>query len=77
MHAMRTYGVQAEGAIEGTHKDYIVPMPFGSIFKYSRFDADTTIAPRDVSKLTGPKQDAMPGATAGSVELHVDPEVAP
>ena len=43
---------QAEGAIEGSWEDYVMPTPFATDFKFSRFDA--TAAPhRDVSKLLG------------------------
>ena len=45
-----TTEAQAEGAIEGTWEDYIVPTPFSTDFKYSRFDAKSA-QPRDVAKL--------------------------
>ena len=43
---------QAEGAIEGDWKDYIMASEFSTDFKFSRFDAKAA-KPRDVSKLTG------------------------
>uniref|UniRef100_A0A7S4F9R6 Uncharacterized protein n=1 Tax=Chrysotila carterae TaxID=13221 RepID=A0A7S4F9R6_CHRCT len=49
-----TTTAQAEGAIEGLWEEYIVPSPFSTEFKYSRFDA-TAAKPRDVSALTGVK----------------------
>jgi hypothetical protein len=66
-----TTTAQAEGALEGKHTDYIMAAPFATDFKYSRFDAKTPIAPRDVSKLTGDKTAAKAGAgtSAGSTEL--------
>ena len=62
-----TTSAQAEGAIEGTHKDYIVSAPFATAFKYARFEATTPIAPRDVSKLAGAKAMATADGTAASV----------
>ena len=38
-----TTAAQAEGAIEGTWEDYIMPSKFATAYKYSRFDA--TAAP--------------------------------
>ena len=65
-----TTSAQAEGAIEGTYKDYIMPTPFASAFKYGRFDATAPIAPRNVSALAGFKKAAIAGTSAGSTELH-------
>ena len=65
-----TTSAQAEGAIEGTHKDYIMPTPFATAFKYGRFDAIAPIAPRNVSELSGFKKAAIAGTSAGSTELH-------
>ena len=67
-----TTTAQAEGAIEGTFTDYIMPSSFATTFKYDRFDAKGPVAPRDVSKLTGVKVAAEPGSakTAGAAELH-------
>jgi len=66
-----TTTAQAEGALEGKHTDYIMTAPFATDFKYSRFDAKSPVAPRDVSKLTGAKTAAKAGAgtSAGSTEL--------
>jgi hypothetical protein len=63
---------QAEGAIEGIHTDYLVRGPFSTNFKYSRFDAQSYVAPRNVSLLAGAKAAATPGAplSASTVELH-------
>ena len=72
---------QAEGAIEGSYKDYIIADgPFSTAFKFSRYDAHTPIAPRNVSRLSGIKAPAISsaGGAAGSTELHGvdDPEPA-
>jgi hypothetical protein len=66
-----TTSAQAEGAIEGHYKDYMLRSPFSTVFKYTRFDATNPIAARNVSLLTGDKA-LMNGAggPAGSVELH-------
>jgi len=45
---------QAEGAIEGTWKDYALESNFATDFKFSRFDK-IAAQPRDVSTLTGMK----------------------
>ena len=66
-----TTSAQAEGAIEGTYKDYIMPTPFATAFKYGRFDATAPIAPRNVSALSGSKKAVGSTTTsAGSTELH-------
>jgi len=52
--AESTTKAQAEGAIEGDWKDYIMASGFRTDFKFSRFDAKAA-KPRDVSKLTGGK----------------------
>jgi len=59
-----TTTAQAEGAIEGTWEDYIVPFKFSTDFKYSRFGL-AKAAPRDVSKLTGAKKAAASDAAVG------------
>jgi len=63
-----TTSAQAEGAIEGVYTDYEIDAanPFGTHFKYSRFDA-TAAKPRDVSKLTGVKTNHTEAVTAASV----------
>jgi len=60
-----TTSAQAEGAIEGVYTDYEIDSadPFGTSFKYSRFDA-TAAKPRDVSKLTGAKHSRSTDASA-------------
>jgi len=66
-----TTSAQAEGAIEGVYTDYIVPDPFSTLFKFSRFDAREPIAPRDVNALSGIKSAAVgDGFSAGVTELH-------
>ena len=65
-----TTSAQAEGAIEGTHKDYIMPTPFATAFKYGRFDATAPVEPRNVSALAGFKKAAVSGMSAESTELH-------
>lgn len=67
-----TTSAQAEGAIEGNYKDYIVSSPFSTTFKYNRFDTTQPIAARNVSLLSGDKAPLKSGAggAAGSVELH-------
>jgi len=65
--AESTTAAQAEGAIEGTWKDYRLLNNFDTDFKYSRFDK-LAAKPRDVSKLTGskataPKADGIVGAS--------------
>lgn len=65
-----TTTAQAEGAIEGNFTDYVMSSPFATSFKYDRFDAKGLVAARDVSKLSGDKAAAKPGAQAGSTELH-------
>ena len=63
--ASRARRAQAEGAIEGTWEDYIVPTPFATDYKFSRFDAKA--APhRDVSKLSGSKKAAVADAAGAS-----------
>jgi len=52
--SVTTTKAQAEGAIEGTWKDYKMASKFATRFKYARFDA-ASAKPRDVSKLTGHK----------------------
>ena len=53
----------SEGAIEGVAADYAMPSRFATDCKYSRFDA-TSAKPRDVSKLSGKRVKAAPGAGA-------------
>jgi hypothetical protein len=47
-----TTKAQAEGAIEGTYKDYIMKEPFSSEFKFSRFN-ETINKPRNINNLNG------------------------
>ena len=51
---------------------YIVPSPFATAFKYSRYDARGPVAPRNISLLTGLKKavTAHVSGVAGSTELH-------
>lgn len=66
-----TTKAQAEGAIEGTWKDYIVESPFATKFKFSRFDL--TAAPRrDISKLAGTKKRFTGGPHVGSQASAID-----
>jgi len=60
-----TTAAQAEGAIEGSWEEYIVPSKFSTDFKYSRFGL-AKAAPRDVSKLTGEKKAASDAAVGAS-----------
>merc|ERR1719271_1777968 len=53
---------QGEGAIEGVIGDYKLAKPFGTDFKYSRFDA-TSAPRRDVSALRGTKKPRAHSAT--------------
>merc|ERR1712060_103524 len=57
--AITTTTAQAEGAIEGTWRDYKMESAFATDFKFSRFDS-VAARPRDVSKLTGRKHPFMP-----------------
>jgi hypothetical protein len=59
-----------EGAIEGELPDYEVDGPFGTNFKFSRFQVHVSTPPRDVSKLFGQKRMAMAGLpqTAGTAD---------
>lgn len=50
-----TTKAMAEGAIEGSAADYVMPSPFATDFKFSRFDA-TAAKPRDVASLSGTKK---------------------
>ena len=59
-----------EGAIEGTHTDYVVSDKFGTDFKYSRF-GKTVAAPRDAAALTGIKVRRGRVDDAGGVEAAV------
>merc|ERR1740138_963656 len=71
-----TTAAQAEGAIEGTWEDYIMPSPFATAYKYSRFDA--TAAPhRDISQLTGAKKaaSAVPSAVVTSLSSSIAPGI--
>jgi len=67
-----TTTAQAEGAIEGVFTEYIMPSPFDTNFKYSRFDSKGTVAPRNVTTLSGTKTAAKAGSSfsAGSTELY-------
>lgn len=65
-----TTTAQAEGAIEGVFTEYVVPAPFTTSFKYSRFDAKGVVAPRNVTTLTGVKTAGVKGTSAGSTELY-------
>ena len=49
-----TTSAMGEGAIEGTHADYLVEDKFSTDFEFSRF-GKTDAAPRNVSGLTGNK----------------------
>jgi len=60
-----TTAAQAEGAIEGTWEDYILPSKFATDFRFSRFGL-AKAAPRDVSKLTGAKKAATAGVVSAS-----------
>jgi len=64
-----TTTAQAEGAIEGIFTEYVIPTPFATSFKYSRFDANGMVAPRNVTTLTGVKKAGVKGTSAGSSEL--------
>uniref|UniRef100_A0A7S4BUE4 VWFD domain-containing protein n=1 Tax=Chrysotila carterae TaxID=13221 RepID=A0A7S4BUE4_CHRCT len=66
-----TTEAQAEGAIEGNWRDYLLSSNFATDFKYSRFDA-TSAAPRDVSSLTGEKHAYKPASVANGKEAHGD-----
>jgi len=48
-----TTKAQAEGAIEGTYRDYLLSSPFGIDYRYSRFYATGSVPPRNVSELSG------------------------
>jgi hypothetical protein len=65
----------AEGAIEGEAKDYIVAGPMGdrfsTQFKFNRFGR-ASAAPRDISSLTGQKQQAGPSTSAGARAFIAD-----
>ena len=65
-----TTSAQAEGAIEGTAADYIVPSPFSTDFRFSRFSAISPVAPRNVSLLAGAKAPAVTSLSAGSIQLY-------
>jgi len=67
-----TTKAQAEGAIEGTYLDYIIEgSPFGTKFKYSRFDL-TSAPHRDVSKLTGTKKKLAARHSIGAAGSAID-----
>jgi len=65
-----TTTAQAEGAIEGVFTEYVVPAPFTTSFRYSRFDAKGVVAPRNVTTLMGVKTAGVKGTSAGSTELY-------
>jgi len=66
-----TTSAQAEGAIEGNYKDYIMPSPFSTDFKFARFTARAPIAPRNVTALGGFKAASQSdGLSAQSSEQH-------
>ena len=65
-----TTSAQAEGAIEGSADDYIVPSPFSTDFRFSRFSAISPVAPRNVSLLAGAKAAAVTSLSAGSIQLY-------
>jgi len=48
-----TTSAQAEGAIEGSYRDYQMSSPFATAFRYSRFDAKVPTPPRNASALGG------------------------
>jgi len=48
-----TTSAQAEGAIEGSYRDYQMSSPFATAFRYSRFDAKVPTPPRNASTLRG------------------------
>ena len=66
---------QADGAIEGTHSDYLVSSPFSSDFVYSRFGT-LAYKGRDITKLKGAKRRVKKlfadgkGPTAGASPLR-------
>ena len=47
-----TTKAMAEGSIEGVWQDYVMPSPFATSFKFSRYNL-TKAAPRNVTALTG------------------------
>lgn len=67
-----TTTAQAEGAIEGIFTDYLMSSPFETNFKYARFDSKGTVAPRNVTRLSGAKTAAKAGSgyNAGATELY-------
>ena len=58
-----TTTAMAEGAIEGTWRDYVMASEYDTAFKFSRFGA-TFAAPRDTTALTGER--VRSPANAGS-----------
>ena len=70
-----TTTAQGEGAIEGTHTDYLLAFPFATDFKYSRFGTNAYKG-RDISMLKGKKRRAAKlfadnmAPEAGASELH-------
>jgi len=64
-----------EGAIEGRASDYSVPTPFSVEFAYSRFYAESA-APRDTSKLTGPKKNVKIGSKLEASSTNDNPSDA-
>jgi hypothetical protein len=69
-----TTAAQAEGAIEGTLRDYRVATPFATDFKYSRYGA-TSAKHRDVTKIIGAKTHKHHGAVAAGARGGVATDV--
>ena len=71
-----TTEAQAEGAIEGTIKDYKMASPFDTAFAFSRVDAARAL-PRDPTKLSGKRVNVaiahmMTGGTSSPIERATD-----
>ena len=66
-----TTRAMAEGSIEGVWQDYVMPSPFATSFKFSRFGV-TKAPPRNVTALTGRKFKYAPDASSTSAKASHD-----
>ena len=68
---LMTTKAMAEGSIEGAWQDYVMPSPYATFFRYSRFGL-TKADPRNVSALSGRKVPFAASSSTSATASHDD-----
>ena len=68
---LMTTRAMAEGSIEGGWQDYVMPSPYATFFRYSRFGL-TKADPRNVSALSGRKVPFAASSSTSATASHDD-----